>query len=294
MRILITGASGFLGTDVRAAALARDHAVVATARMTGDAAEPPPDDAAEWLPFDLVETGAAERLVAVARPAGVIHCAAMADIAPCRTVPFLAQRLNAEAAGELARAGAAVGAALVHVSTDQVFDGSRGGWTEADEPHPLHVYGETKLAGERAVAAAYPGAAIVRPGLITGRAPPGRRSSTSGLHAAFARGDTPRMFTDELRSPIAVADVARALLDLLERLASVDASAAGLFHCGGPETLSRHALALREADAAGLDASVIEATTRDAAGLAEERPADLSLDSSRLHALLGWTPRVLA
>jgi dTDP-4-dehydrorhamnose reductase len=252
MRILITGASGFLGTDVRAAALARDHAVVATARMTGDAAEPPPDDAAEWLPFDP------------------------------------------EAAGELARAGAAVGAALVHVSTDQVFDGSRGGWTEADEPHPLHVYGETKLAGERAVAAAYPGAAIVRPGLITGRAPPGRRSSTSGLHAAFARGDTPRMFTDELRSPIAVADVARALLDLLERLASVDASAAGLFHCGGPETLSRHALALREADAAGLDASVIEATTRDAAGLAEERPADLSLDSSRLHALLGWTPRVLA
>jgi dTDP-4-dehydrorhamnose reductase len=326
MRILITGATGFLGSAVRVAALARGHAVVASARTRSDAAR---DDAArdggarhdgardggardgaEWLLADLVEQGSAARLVHAARPAGVVHCAAIADIVPCRTVPPLAWRVNAEAAGELAGACAAAGVVLVHVSSDQVFDGSRGAWTEQDEPRPLHYYGETKVAGERAVAAAHPEAAIVRPGLITGLAPPGRRSSTTGLHASLARGHRPRMFTDELRSPIADVDLARALLELLERLAgaasaatrgttggALDATAGGaatgILHCGGPEPLSRHALALREADAAGLDASAITPTTRAAVGLDAERPADLSLDSSRLHALLGWTPRVL-
>jgi dTDP-4-dehydrorhamnose reductase len=309
VRVLITGASGFLGSAVRSAAAARGHAVTAASRTppagapvgapasataaSGAAALP----GVEWLAADLVEPDAAARLVYAAQPDGVIHCAAMADVAPCRTMPALAWRVNADAAGELAAACAAAGSALVHVSTDLVFDGSRGAWTEADEARPLHVYGATKLAGEQAVAARLPAAAIVRAGLITGRAPAGRRSGTSAFLAALARGESPRMFTDELRSPIAAADVARALLDLLERLvagrAAADPAASGLFHCGGPEALSRHALALREAAAAGLDPRAIAATTRAAAGLSDERPADVSLDSRRLLALLRWAPRTL-
>jgi dTDP-4-dehydrorhamnose reductase len=219
----------------------------------------------------------------------VIHCAALADIAPCAALPRLAESVNALAAGELAAACELAGTRLVHVSTDQVFDGSHGLWKETDPTGPLHEYGRSKVLGEMTVDERCPPAAIVRPGLLTGKAPPGRRSSTGLLLDTLARGARPRMFTDEIRSPIAAPDAARALVDLAER-----PDVAGLFHCGGPEPLTRLELARREAVAAGFDPEAIDPVTRAEAGLDTERPGDLSLDSSRLVALLGWTPRTLA
>jgi len=238
---------------------------------------------------DLSEPGAAARVLDQLRPEAVVNLAAMANIAPCRADPALAMRLNAELPEELARWCAAHDTRLVHVSTDQVFDGSRGGWCETDEARPLHVYGASKLAGDRAVLAACPGAAILRTALVTGREVIGGRSTSTALLTALAVGDEVRLFTDEIRSPVAVIDVARAIADLVERR-----EVSGLLHCGGPQALSRYGLGLIEAKGADVDASFIKAITRADAGLAAERPADLSLDSRRLVALLGWTPRMLA
>jgi dTDP-4-dehydrorhamnose reductase len=280
VRILVTGSTGFLGSAVVEQALSRGHEVVGAAREPRHARD---------RALDLVEAGAVVKLLIAEAPAAVIHCAALADIAPCAALPRLAESVNALASGELAAACALSGARLVHVSTDQVFDGSHGLWKETDPTAPLHEYGRSKVQAEMAVDERCPPAAIVRPGLMTGKAPPGRRSSSSALLDALARGARPTMFTDEIRSPIAAADVARALVDLAER-----PELAGLFHCGGPEVLTRHELARLEAEAAGLDAGAVEAGTRVEAGVDTERPADLSLDSSRLVALLGWTPRTLA
>ncbi len=293
MRILVTGSTGFLGTEVVAELVARGHEVVGAGRR-GGLRDGVRSGRSRDLAVDLAEPLAAERLLQNVRPGGVVHLAAVADIAPCEAYPAAARRLNAEVPGELARGCAALGVRLVHVSTDQVFDGSRGGWSEADVAAPLHAYGETKLAGERAVLATCPTAAVVRPALATGRAPAGRRSSTSALLDTLARGARPRMFTDEIRSPIAAADVARALADLVAWPEARGAPPAGLYHCGGPEALSRYDLARREAQAAGLDPAQVEPATREQAGLAARRPADLSLDSRRLFALLGWSPRTLA
>jgi dTDP-4-dehydrorhamnose reductase len=149
------------------------------------------------------------------------------------------------------------------------------------------------------VLAACPAALVVRPGLMTGPAPPGRRSATGALLETLARGARPRLFTDELRTPVACVDVARALADVLERetvwIARPLPGAPGrVLHLGGPERLSRHELGRREAQAAGLDPDQCEPTTRAEAGVADERPADLTLDSRRAVALLGWTLRMLA
>jgi dTDP-4-dehydrorhamnose reductase len=278
LKVLLTGATGFIGTATAFALEHAGHEVLAVGRRAvGRGARP----------VDLAVPGGLEVLVATERPDGVIHCAAVADIGLARDDPEVARRLNADVPGELAAACVRIGARLVAVSTDQVFDGSRGDWREDDEARPLHVYGETKLAGERAVLAADPCAVIVRPALVTGKAPPGRRSSTSGLLAMLERGETPRMFTDEIRSPVAVADLARVLVELLA------VEVAGRLHCGGDEVLSRYELACRQAAAAGLDPDRIGRATREEVGLAAERPADLSLDSSRLVALLGWRPVAL-
>jgi len=279
VHVLITGASGFVGHWATQALRTAGHALTRVARgAEGDGA----------VRVDLAEPGAITALLRARAPDAVLHLAAVPDIAPCKADPAAARALNADCAAELARA-CARGPRLVHVSTDQVFDGSRGAWTEADTPRPLHVYGETKRAGERAVLELCPDAAVLRPGLITGDAPGGRRSCSSGLRAALERasagGERPGLFTDEIRSPIAVVDLARALVTLLERR-----ELTGLFHAGGPEALTRHELALREAEAWGFPASLLRASTRAEAGLQHERPADLSLDSARLVQALGWTP----
>lgn len=280
MHVLVTGSTGFVGSHLVAGLTAGGARVTGAGRS----AEPP---------VDLGAPGAAAALLEATRPDAVVNLAAVPDIAPARQHPDCARRLNVELPAELAQACRAAGTRLVHVSTDQVFDGGRGGWREGDPCRPRHVYGETKRAGELALAAAAPDAAILRPGLITGLAPAGRRSSTSGLLAALDRaaageGDPPAMFTDEWRSPVCVEDLVRALAELVGR-----DDLSGPFHCGGERVLTRRELALEEAARHGRDPSLVGSGTREAAGLADERPADLSLDSSRLVAALGWTPRAL-
>ncbi len=288
MRVLVLGGTGFVGTAVMAELARRGEHPIGVG--TSPRAQPDPafpGAAPTLVAADLSEPGAAQRLLTERRPDAVINLAAVPDIGPCRAAPERAQRLNTDLPGELAALCAEAGTRLVHVSTDQVFDGTRGGWTETDRAAPLHLYGETKLAGERAVLERDPAAAIVRPALVTGEAPAGRRSATTGLLAALARGETPNMFTDEVRSPVAVDDVARALVDL------VRIPAAGVFHCGGPRAMTRYELACLELERRGRDSASVGQGTRAAAGLDRERPADLSLDSSRLIARLGWQPRVL-
>jgi dTDP-4-dehydrorhamnose reductase len=287
MRVLLTGAGGFLGSALHDELVARGHEVLGARRRAADTART----------ADLAQPGIGARLVEESAPDAVLHAAAMADIAPCAADPALARRVNTEAPAELAAACARRSARLLHVSTDQVFDGSRAGWREEDEPGPRHEYGASKLLGERGVLAACPGALVVRLALLTGAAPAGRRSASSVLLETLARGARPRLFSDEWRTPLAVADAARGLADLLEREACWRGPLPGapgrLLHLGGPERLTRLELGRRIADAAGFDPELCQASTRAEAGLAE-RPADLSLDSRRCVALLGWTPRVLA
>lgn len=290
MRVLVCGSTGFLGTALVAELRARGH------RVTGAARAPARDGD---LAADLAREGEARRLVQAAEPDACVNLAAVPDIAPCRADPDLARRVNARAPGELAAACAVRGVRLLQVSTDQVFDGARAGWREEDEAVPRHEYGRSKLAGEAAALAACATALVVRPGLVTGRAPAGRRSASTALLEALARGARPRLFTDEWRSPVAVADVALALAALLEldvawRGGPLPGAPGRVLHLGGPERLSRLELGRREAAAAGLDPGLCGASTRAEAGLEAERPADLSLDSARLVALLGWTPRTLA
>ena len=286
MRVLLTGAGGFLGSALHDELVARGHELIPVRR-------PRPGERA----MDLALPGAGARLVEAAAPDALLHAAAIADLAPCAADPARARRVNAEAPAELAAACARRGARMLQVSTDQVFDGTRAGWREEDPPAPQHVYGASKLEGERGVLAAYPGALVVRLALLTGRAPVGRRSMQSELVETLARGARPRLFTDEWRTPLAVADAARALADLLERDACwsggpLDAPGRRL-HLGGPERLTRLELGRRVATAAGFDPALCLGSTRTESGMTD-RPADLSLDSLRCVSLLGWAPRVLA
>ena len=155
-RLLVTGASGLLGFNLALRESA--HRDVTGITYSQGLIDTP----FKTLSVDLTNTEVVNRLFDSIQPEGVIHCAAMANIDTCEKQPYEAERINSEVPGEIARICKKNGIRLVHLSTDAVFDGSRGGYLETDTPNPLSVYARTKLDGEHAVLDANPDAVVAR------------------------------------------------------------------------------------------------------------------------------------
>jgi len=244
---------------------------------------PPPG--ARPVLVELTDTDAVARLLDSARPEAVLHAAAIGQANRCQERPDEAHRVNAVLPGTLGRLCRERGLRLVALSTDLVFGGDRPFVREDDPPRPVSVYGRTKLAGEEAVLAACPAAAVARVALTLGRGHGARGTASESVAWAIRAGRTVRLFTDEHRTPIDSESLVDALVLLLE------GGASGRFHLGGPERVSRHELGLRVARALGLpESGIVAGRQSDHAG-PDPRAADVSLDSSRARAELGWRPR---
>ena len=254
-RILVTGSAGHLGGEVMRIGAAAGHDVIGTWFRR---------PVAGGVALDVRDEGAVRAVLGDVRPDAVVHTAYVQggdDLWPT----------TAEAPAMLARATAAAGIRLVHVSTDLVFDGDKEGrYTEADEARPVMPYGEAKAAAERAVLAADPAAVVARSSLIYGGAAPSHQER-------LVERDDIAFFTDELRTPVEAGDLAAALLELA---AEVDHR--GVIHLGGADTVSRHELA---ALIAGPERgpSLRAGRSVDAPG---RRPRNCALDSSLAASLL--------
>ena len=226
----MTGATGYLGSEL--------------VRLR-------PDASTERV--EVRDAGAVRELFGRLRPDVVVHTAYRQDEDDVNTV----------GSENVARAAAAVGARLVHLSTDVVFDGRKGSpYVESDPVSPLTGYGRAKAEAETRVTAAHPSALLVRTSLLYGGAEPSK-------HERDARDPALTFFTNEIRSPIQVTDLAHALLELAEL------DVAGPLHVAGADDVSR-------AELAELIAGAPVRTGR----APETRPLDCSLDSSRARALL--------
>jgi len=279
-RVLVTGAAGLLGG--RVAVLLAPRFEVVAARHT---AAPPPGIAG--VDLDLLDPASVASALERTRPDAVVHCAAQSNPDRCEREPRSAERLNVEATAEVARACRARGLRLVSLSTDLVFAGDRPFVSEEDPPGPSLAYGRTKLAGEDAVIAEAPGAAVLRVALVAGRGYGVKATSTESIAWALRAGRPVRLYTDQVRTPIDSASVAEAVARALERPVS------GRFHLGGPERVSRYELGLRVAGVLGLSNGGIVPVTVAEMPQEARRPADTSLDSSRARRELGWEPRAL-
>ena len=266
IKILVTGASGLLGANLILEAHQAGHTVVASSRSRQI------DHAGiEWMPADLTDPKAVASLLDSVEPDWVVHCAAATDVDKCEEDPAWAYSLNRNAARLVAAAARNVRARLVHISTDAVFDGEAGPYSETDPARPVNVYGESKLAGESAVADAHPQAAIVRTNFF-GWSRPGRSSLAEWFLQKLRARDPCVGFTDVWVNPLLANELARMLLLMLECRLS------GKYHLGARDCLSKYDFGLGVAEAFGLDPSGIRPEKVREGNLRANRPKRLCLD----------------
>jgi dTDP-4-dehydrorhamnose reductase len=181
--------------------------------------------------FDLLDFGAVRREFQQDQPQLIIHCAAITSVADAHKNPALARRVNVELTQELAELAAEI--PFVFFSTDLVFDGRKGNYTEPEALNPRHLYGETKAAAE-AFVLKNPRHLVVRTSLNGGTSLTGGRSFNEQLRRALQQaGAGMTLFTDEFRSPLPAAETARAVWELVGK------NCAGIFHVAGAEKMSR-------------------------------------------------------
>ncbi|HEX9090629.1 MAG TPA: SDR family oxidoreductase [Anaerolineales bacterium] len=282
MRILITGASGLLGLNL-ALETTRGHTVFGTANTHALKT-----DAFTVIQTDLLAPGTVERLLERTQPDWVIHCAALANLDACEADPLLARQMNTELPRTLAKHVARGGARMIHVSTDAVFDGLRGDYSEEDPPSPVCVYSRTKLEGERAVAEAFPAAIIARVNLF-GWSLTGERSLAEFFFNNLSQGRQVMGFTDVFFCPLLANHMAGIFISMLE------SNLSGIFHVVSPECMSKYDFGLRLAGSFNLDSRLIIPTPLAQAGLKVPRSPNLSLRNEKLaSALIQPIPRLEA
>ncbi len=280
-RLLVTGASGFLGWNLCQAAQTQASWEIWGTYHTHFVSLP----GVHSVFLDLTDAQAIHAVLNQVQPKAVIHTAALSQPNFCQTHPELSYQVNAIATWEIAQHCADRGIPCVFTSTDLVFDGLTPPYRETDAVNPLNHYAEHKVLAEVGLLARHPQAVVCRMPLMFGEGGDTGKSFIQPWLHALRRGETLNLFSDEVRTPASATTAAKGLLLAL-------ANGQGILHLGGMERISRYDFGVLMAEVFELPRELIQSCLQATVEMAAPRPRDVSLESSLAYAL-GYQPRSL-
>ena len=275
-KLLVTGASGFLGWHVCQSAKSKWQ-VFGT--YHSKAAVIPE---VTTLKVDISDFTALQQLFETVQPNAVIHLAAQSSPNYCQQYPDESHAINVTAAANIAGLCSDRDISCVFTSTDLVFDGQNPPYSETDPVSPINLYGEQKVLAEEAMRSRYPKTAICRMPLMFGEASPTAHSFIQPFLQILRHKQELRLFIDEFRTPASATSAAQGLLLALEKVQ-------GCIHLGGKERISRYEFGRLMVEVLGLSDANLQACRQQDVPMSAPRPADVSLDSFRAFSL-GYEP----
>ena len=277
MTTVVAGANGLVGSRVVARLVASGERVVGLGR-----GPPRGEGNFEYVEVDLLRDP--DKLVEVidsVRPDGVINAAAMTDVDPCEERPREAWLLNANLVEVAAMASVAVDARLTTISTDYVFDGVKGSYSEEDAPNPRSVYARTKRAGEEAALLVGEDVAVCRTALVYSGRPGAKQTFPLTVLESLSAGKPVKAFSDQIGSPT-LADNAAEMVIGVHRSGET-----GIFHCAGATEISRVEFCRALARKLGAEEKLIVSVKLADLKLPAPRPLKCGLRLDKIRRLLG-------
>jgi len=268
---VVTGSSGLLGRRL-VSVLSGAHEVVGIDKSVSEGRKD--------FAVDITHRQRTLESIVTTAPSVVVHTAAETNVDRCETEQDLARRINVDGTANIADACVKVGAKLILISTDYVFDGTKGNYAETDEPNPISFYGLTKLEAERITAATLPDSLIVRTSVLYGWHPIKLNFVTWVLKGLRER-QVLRVVNDHLNSPTLADNLADAVHKAIER------NSQGILHVAGNERISRFGFALRIAKRFSLDESLLVPVEMKDLSWIARRPRDSSLNVGKAEKELG-------
>ncbi|HUI30801.1 MAG TPA: dTDP-4-dehydrorhamnose reductase [Candidatus Acidoferrales bacterium] len=273
MRALVTGANGLLGQKIVEVFKRESEYELLSCDLVGN------NNDGQTL--DITDHQKVMDVVGSYKPSLIINAAAFTNVDLAETEKETAYKINATAVGYLADAANVFNAKLVHISTDYVFDGKKGEYSEESLPEPISYYGKTKLAGENLVKSKLTDYAIIRTQVLYGFGRNVKKNFVIWVVEQLTRREKIRVVDDQVGNPTLADELAFAILKVCEKKAT------GLYHVSGFETISRYEFASKIADVFGLDFSLVKKVKSDELAQPAKRPQNSSFICLKAQTELG-------
>jgi len=283
MKVLITGANGFLGHYLVSLLLQKGYEVIATGKGNNRL----PFGNSEkfvYTEMDFTNPFVVNDIFDTHKPEIVVHAGAVSKPDECELNQKEALRINTEGTVTMLSNAAKHKCFFIFISTDFVFDGEAGMYTEVDSPNPVNFYGKTKLEAEEAVKRYDFDWAIVRTVLVYGKAMAGRSNILTIVKEKLEKGEAYSVVDDQVRTPTYVEDLAAGIIAIMEK------RACGIYHLSGINILTPYEMACKTADFLGLDKSLIKRVTAESFSQPAKRPARTGFIIDKAKRELAYSP----
>ena len=220
------------------------------------------------------------------KPEIVIHAGALSNVDKCEENKELAWKINVEGTRYIAELSRKHNAFIIHVSTDYVFSGNKGMYTESDRTNPINYYGKTKLEAEKIVQNLIPECCIARPSVIYGSEPAaGKINFALWVLNKLRKGEQLRIITDQIISPTYNTNLADMILEIAQKRLT------GIYHLSGASPLNRYDFACLLAETFNLDKNLIKPATSEEMNWKAQRPKNTSLNVEKASRVLNKKPQ---